>query len=295
MKDFAERLGKTREAAFGRTGRSAFARALGIPLTSYLNFEHGRVPPMDIIVKMMTLTRVNPRWLVHGEGPQYLPRDVELPPAEDAASLVAALLEQNAKLEEQLLAAKRSAHPAVLVVPADVAPKEWLAGHGQIQAASEEYVAVPILSGKNAENPPENVFEADRDGWALCPRSAVRHPKSTFATRVEDDAMAPAIPQGSLVGVDCSIRDPRKLCKDAGAAVAVRDPRLGCTVRRIEKADQHWLFLPASRSEENKAVVWSEGGGTECPAIGAVIFAFVAYSSGGSATGATRHRMTRTL
>ena len=294
MKDFAERLGKTREAAFGRTGRSAFARALGIPLTSYLNFENGRVPPMDIIVKMMALTRVNPRWLVHGAGPQYLPRDIELPPAEDAASLVAALLEQNAKLEEQLLAAKRSAHPAVLVVPADVDPKEWLASQGKIQAASEEYVAVPILSGKNAENPPENVFEADRDGWSLCPRSAVKHPRSTFAMRVEDDAMAPAIPKGSLVGVDCSIHGTERLVESVGL-VAVRDPRSGCTIRRIEKADQHWLFLPASRSEENKAVVWSESGGTECPAIGAVIFAFVAYSSGGSATGATRHRMTRTL
>ena len=61
MKDFAERLGKIREHAFGKNGRSAFARALGIPLTSYLNFEHGRVPPMDIVVKMMTLTRANPR------------------------------------------------------------------------------------------------------------------------------------------------------------------------------------------------------------------------------------------
>ena len=277
MKDFGERLGSIREDAFGKTGRSAFARALGIPLTSYLNFENGRVPPMDIVVKMMTLTRVNPRWLVHGEGPQYLPKDAELPPAEDAASLLAGLLGENARLKEQLLAARRSTHPAVLVIPANADSQEWLAAQGQIQAAAEEYVAVPILSGKNAEMPRENVFEADREGWVLCPKSAVKHSKSTFAMRVEDDATAPTIPQGSLVGVDCSVRDPRKLCKDGSAGVAVRDPRQGCVIRQLSGAEKHWLFLLASQSEKHPPIVWPEDAEAPCPIIGRVVFVFVTY------------------
>ena len=274
MKNFIERLGSIREEALGKNGRSAFARALGIPLTSYLNFENGRVPPMDIVVKMMTLTRVDPQWLVHGEGAQYLPRDVQLPPSEDAASLLAGLLGENANLKEQLLAAKRSTHPAVLVVPADVEPKEWLAVQGQTQAAADEHVALPVLSGANAAVPPENVFEADRDSWALCPRAAVKHPKATFAKRVEDDAMAPAIPRESLVGVDCSTRDPRKLCREGGTVVAVRDSRLNCVIRRLERAETHWLFLATNPSEQHPPMVWAEGAEVPCPVIGRVVSVF---------------------
>jgi len=277
VKDFIERLSSIREEAFGKNGRSAFARALGIPLTSYLNFEHGRVPPVDVLVKMVGVTRVNPRWLVHGKGPRLLPEGADVPPIEDSASLIADLLEQNARLKEDLRAAKRETHLAVLVVPADVDPKRWLAEQGQIQAAADEYVAVPVLSGKNAAAPPENVFEAEKDGWALCPRSTVKHPKATFAFRVQDDAMAPAIPVGSLVAIDCSVRDPERLLKSESGIAAIRDPRLGCTIRRVEKADQHWLFLQANPSEENRAAVWSVSGDTASPIVGAVVFAFVAH------------------
>jgi len=274
MKGFAERLGQIRKAAYGKHGRSAFARALGIPLTSYLNFENGRVPPMNIIVKMMELTRVNPRWLVHGEGAQYLPQDVELPPAEDAASLLTALLDENARLKEQVLAAKRSTHPAILVIPADVDPKTWLAEQGQIQAAADEHVAVPILLGKNAENPPENVFEADKDGWLLCSRSAIKHPKATFGFRVQDDAMAPTVPEGSLVGVDCSVQDPERLLKAGSGLVAVRHRSEGCVLRQLVKAKEHWLFLSTATSEKHPPIVWVEGAETGCPIVGRVVFVF---------------------
>ena len=276
MKDFIERLGSIREEAFGKNGRSAFARALGIPLTSYLNFEHGRVPPVDVLVKMVAVTRVNPRWLVHGKGHRLLPEGAEVSPIEDAASLIAGLLEENAGLREELRAAKRETHPVVMVVPADVDPKKWLAEQAQIQAAAAQYVAVPLLSGENASTPPENVFEAEKDGWVLCPRSAIKDPKTTLAFRVQDDAMALAVPEGSLVGIDCSVRHPEQLVKSGGLA-AVRNSRLGCTIRQVETANQHWLFLPANPSEENKTVVWSESEGTECPIVGAVVFAFVAY------------------
>ena len=195
--------------------------------------------------------------------------------ADDAASLLTALLDENARLKEQLLAAKRATHPAILVVPADVDPKEWLASQGQIQAAADEHLAIPILSGQSAAAPPENVFEADRDGWLLCPRSAIKHPKATFGFRVQDDAMAPAVPQGSLVGVDCSVRDPERLLKAGGGFLAVRGPS-GCVVRQLVKAQKHWLFLPASPSEQHPPIVWGEGDGVACPVIGRVVFVFAA-------------------
>ena len=276
MAGFTERLASIREGAFGKWGKSAFARALGIPLTSYLNFENGRVPPMDVIVNMMALTRVNPKWLVHGKGRRRLPDGVDLPPAEDAASLLTALLDENTKLREEQLAAMRAGQPAVLVVPADAAPDDWLSEHERVKAAAEEHVAVPILAGRGAANPPENVLEADNDGWMLCPRSAVKHPKTTFALRVGDDAMAPTIPAGSMVGVDCSLGGPPKLYKVGSSLVAVRDKRQKCCVRELQKAEGHWLFMLATGSENAMPMVWASSGAEECPIIGRVVFVFAA-------------------
>jgi SOS-response transcriptional repressor LexA len=276
VKDFVERLSRIREEAFGKNGRSAFARALGIPLTSYLNFEHGRVPPVYVLVKMVAVTRVNPRWLVHGKGPRLLPEGADVPTTEDAVSLIANLLEGNARLNEELRAAKREAHPAVLVVPAGAEPKEWLAEQGQIQASADDYLAVPVLSGKNAENPPENVFEAGKDGWVLCPRSVIKHPKSTFGFRVQDEAMLPAIPQGSLVGIDCSLRDPERLLEAGRHLVAERDRSAGCVVRQLGKAEKHWLFVAAEPTGIAGTLVWSPSEEAKCPVIGRVIFVVVA-------------------
>lgn len=162
----------------------------------------------------------------------------------------------------------------MLVVPAEVDAQAWLAEQEYIQAAAEEYVAAPILSRRTAANPPENVFEAERDGWMLCPISAVGHPKSTFAIRVEDEAMAPTIPMGSLVGIDCSLRDPVKVHRSGNELVAVREPRQGCCIRQLEKAEGHWLFLPINPSKKVMPMVWAVGTGGQCPVIGKVVFVF---------------------
>lgn len=273
MADSAERLKKLRKEAYGDRGRSDFARALGIPITSYLNYENGRVPPIDMVVKMMALTRVNPQWLLHGKGQQHLPRDITLPPTEDAACLVTELLEENARLRKQQVAAKRAARPAATVVPAGMDRERWLVQERRIQAAAEEHLAVPILSGRVASNSPENVLDADNDGWALFPKSAVKHPRSTFAFRVQDDAMEPAVPEGALVGIDRSMRDLQKVWRSRKRLVAIRDAKSGCVISQFEKAGEYWVVLSASGAGP---MVWAEGEAGRSPVIGTVVFVFSA-------------------
>jgi len=264
MADVAERLALIRKEAYGERGRSEFARALGIPLTSYLNYENGRVPPIEVVVKMMALTRVNPQWLLHGKKPQYLTEKIELPATENVASLLSELLQENARLRDELLKTKGAARPAVLVVPQGMDSGTWLAEQESIRATADQYVAVPILSGKTAANPPDNVFEADSNGWALFPRSVVKHPKSTLAMRIQDDAMEPAVPKGALVGIDASVRDPQQMWQGDRRLVAMRDGKSGCIVRWLEKAEVYWVFLATDYTEpavesresgENGAVV----------------------------------------
>jgi len=103
----------------------------------------------------------------------------------------------------------------------------------------------------------------------------VKHPKATFAFRVTDDAMAPTIPEGSLVGVDCSVRDPERLHKSGAKLVAVRDIHQTCTVRQLVKAEEYWLFLASNPSDAAPPTVWSEHDGSECPIVGRVLFAVV--------------------
>jgi SOS-response transcriptional repressor LexA len=149
-----------------------------------------------------------------------------------------------------------------------MSPEQWLAEHESIEAAAEEHLAVPILSGKVACNPPENVLDADNDGWALLPKAAVKHPRSTFALRVQGDAMAPAVPKGALIGIDCSVRDPKKIWKSGKRLVAVRDAKSGCIIRRLEKAEQYWVFVADSGVAP---LVWAGNGETGCPMLGTVV------------------------
>ena len=137
-----------------------------------------------------------------------------------------------------------------------------------------DYVPVPILAGEAAASPTENVCRAEREGWMLCARSAVKHPKSTFGVRVLDDAMAPAIRAGSHVGVDCSVRDPSQIDESGSNLVAVRDLRRGCVIRQLHQAEKHWLFLPSSPSGKARRTVWAAGDEAECPLIGKVVFVF---------------------
>lgn len=243
-----------------------------MPITSYMNYENGRIPPVDVVLKIVALTRVNPRWLLHGEGERLLPEAAELPPAGDPACFLADLLEENARLNEALRAAKRAIDPSVLVVPSGANPRTWLAEQDQIRASAEDYVAVPILSGEAAARPPGHVFEAENHGWALCPRSAIKHPKTCFAARVETDGMSPIIPQGSLAVVDTSVCSATRIYRSRERIVAVRDPRQGCVFRWIEKAADHWLFLPANSLGRDRPIAWSRRDGADSPIIGNVVY-----------------------
>ena len=85
----AARIRWLREKHFpGHGGKTQFARGLGIRLTSYVRYEQDVVPGSDIVVKMMDLTRVNPRWLINGSGPRYMPAYPDAGPRETTPLVV---------------------------------------------------------------------------------------------------------------------------------------------------------------------------------------------------------------
>lgn len=64
----SERMSYVREKIYGKRGKAKFARALGIPLTTYVEYEKTREPPVHIVEKVCRVTGARVQWLISGEG-----------------------------------------------------------------------------------------------------------------------------------------------------------------------------------------------------------------------------------
>ena len=73
----AERLREIREDLYGKHGVQFMADALGVPVGTWLNYEAGVVLPAHIALELIVAARVNPRWLLTGQGEKFVPRDTE--------------------------------------------------------------------------------------------------------------------------------------------------------------------------------------------------------------------------
>lgn len=275
LKTVHDRVRWLRETKYpGHGGKSAFAKALGILLTSYVRYEMTVVPGIEMVAKMMEVTNVNPRWLQFGIGERLLPDHGRQPALQTAAELIDELSDENDKLRKKLEGVAETegtygTPPALVVVPAGVKPDEWIREHGHVEAELERCVLVPILAGRVAAGAPRNVMEHEKSGWAVTYRSAIRNPRTTSAIRVDGDSMEPHIPDGSLVWIDYSVRDPAVIVRSKHKIAAIRVDD-GVVIRRVSKADGHWLFLPENETAQNRPAVWAAGEGDN-PVVGKMV------------------------
>ena len=66
-KAMIERVRQIRQQYAGSRGKSRFARALGISVSTYSYYENDRVPPIDILLKMCEVTGTDLEWLLTGD------------------------------------------------------------------------------------------------------------------------------------------------------------------------------------------------------------------------------------
>jgi DNA-binding transcriptional regulator YiaG len=66
-----ERLKQFRAELFGERGGPELARLLGIPTQTWCNFEMGVTVPAQVILRFIEVTKVEPKWLLSGQGEQY--------------------------------------------------------------------------------------------------------------------------------------------------------------------------------------------------------------------------------
>ncbi len=68
--EIASRLRLLRETL--NENQARFAQNLGIPRTTLINYEKGTSIPAELLIPLISIYKVNVRWLLHGDGEMFL-------------------------------------------------------------------------------------------------------------------------------------------------------------------------------------------------------------------------------
>jgi hypothetical protein len=68
QRELAERLREIREDLCGEHGAQFLADALKVRVETWLNYESGVTVPAQVVLKLIDIARVNPHWLLTGQG-----------------------------------------------------------------------------------------------------------------------------------------------------------------------------------------------------------------------------------
>ncbi|RUL89268.1 helix-turn-helix domain-containing protein [Tautonia sociabilis] len=207
------RLREVRQELFGEHGGPELARRLNLPARTWYNYETGVTVPAEVLLAFIDQTGVNPIWLLSGSGPRY-----------------------RRGLEDQVLA--------------DLTPQELirrglerleqgpaLRSGDSGEDGSAEFVSLGVVAAEDlaSESSPIRAVDSIR-----IYRKWLPHPKATVALRVEDDAMHPILPEGSVVAIDRTIREPNVL---EGRIVAARVEGRA-VIRWLELSGRHLILRP---------------------------------------------------
>lgn len=240
---------------FGDHGGPELARRLNLPARTWYNYETGVTVPAEVLLAFIDQTGANPVWLLSGEGERFVRGDGEASVSDlSPIQLIRRGLE---KLEQQ--------PDGMIVVPPDQMPTD----------VSSRFVAVSLvpLDELVARAPnPERV-----EGQVLAYRDWLPHPRETVAVRLDDDAMFPILPAGSVVAVDRALTDPRRLQGKMVAAVADGIPM----IRWLEVSGRHLIFRPNQVSRDHPLIPMEIDGDGEPPILGQVVWSWSCFSPAG--------------
>ncbi|MBX3442513.1 MAG: LexA family transcriptional regulator [Planctomyces sp.] len=230
MSAICERLKDLRERLYGVRGRSAFARDLQVPVSTYSQYEQDRIPPADVLHRAASLARVRLEWLITGDGEALAgPRNgVQSPLAVRVEALLQARPELASPLSGMLDALERASGPG-----------ESAKGRSRSQRAPEDRKAwIPIV-GSTAAGPARYWSElpgvresasADARLRELIERAAAGDLQKASA---RFEGLTPEIPSAAPMLLQCSEPDERGILEFvAAASLKARDPR--CVAWRID-------------------------------------------------------------
>jgi Peptidase S24-like len=202
----AGRIREIRQERFGENGRTVVARRLNVPDRSWYNYEAGHTVPAEILLSFIRLTGVNPMWLLQGKGQKY--------------------------------------YPAIDDLLSELTPMVTIALRNLPKEPVSEFVAVDLYPLADIAR---TILDPGRvEGHVLAYRNWLPNRWETIGTRLTDDAMDPILPAGSIVAVDRSATDPRKLKGQIVAACPDGTPM----IRRLSVDDRLMILQPNHSTKE---------------------------------------------
>lgn len=213
----SRRLREIRQELFGDHGGPELARRLNLPARTWYNYETGVTVPAEVLLAFIELTGASPGYLTTGEGPRFGGRGDEVRTAEmSPIELIRRGLE---KLEREQSLPQLD---GPLAPPRDVA----------------EFQSVPVFTIEELKKPRPDPSQAV--GRVLAYRQWLPNPSATVAVRVEDDAMSPILPAGSVAAIDRS--DARPVDLQGRIVAARRDGEL--LIRWLDLSGRHAILRP---------------------------------------------------
>ncbi len=248
----SKRLREVRQELFGEHGGPELARRLDLPARTWYNYETGVTVPAEVLLSFIDQTGANPVWLLSGEGERYR-REAEAALLSELTPIQ--LIRRGLEKLEQQPAGPHSA-------PGDVLQGE----------ASADFIAVDLIALAGLH---PGFIEPDRvEGQILAYREWLPHPKETVAVRLEDDAMFPILPSGSVVAVDRSFTDPRRLQGKMVAAIPDGEPM----IRWLDLSGRHLIFRANQPSREHPLIPLELDPSEPSPILGQVVWSWSCFN-----------------
>ncbi len=113
--------------------------------------------------------------------------------------------------------------------------------------AASDFVAVSLVPLAGSR---QRVGAGSAEGHILAYREWLPHPDETVAVRLDDDAMFPILPAGSVVAVDRSLTDPERLQGKMVAAAPDGVP----IIRWLDLSGRHLIFRPNQPSRDHPLI-----------------------------------------
>jgi transcriptional regulator with XRE-family HTH domain len=247
----AMRLREIRQELFGEHGGPELARRLGLPARTWYNYESGVTVPGEVLLAFIDQTGTNPLWLHTGEGERFR-RGLE--------DQILADLTPEQLIRRGLEKLEREPQEVVLVAPDNLSTQNV-----------SDFIAVDLVPLASVLDKAE---AAPIQGHVLAYRQWIPHPRETVAVRLEDEAMHPILPSGSVVAIDQSTRDPAAL---NGRMVAAA-PDGKALIRWLEVSGRHLILRPNQPSRDYPMIP-VELDEAANPIIGQVVWSWSRFSN----------------
>jgi hypothetical protein len=247
----SRRLRDVRQELFGEHGGPELARRLNLPARTWYNYETGVTVPAEVLLSFIDQTSANPVWLLSGEGERYRR-------AADPASLaeltpVQLIRRGLEKLEQH---------------PPEPSISDYLSGDPDADFVSVALVPLDSLGSRAIDS-------LAIDGHVLAYRAWLPHPRQTVAVRLEDEAMFPILPAGSVVAIDLTVNDPQQL---QGKMVAAR-PNGSPLIRWLDLSGRHLIFRPNQTSRDHPLIPLELSDSTPNPILGQIVWSWSCFTS----------------